>query len=259
MASFNPARIIAETMVQHVAYHDVLDSTNDAALAELAGGEVTPPLLVLADQQRAGRGRGQNRWWSAPGSLTFSLVVDGSRWDLSARCWPRISLGTSLAVAEVLRSLVLGEDVQLKWPNDVYLRSKKVCGILVESSPRQPNLLVIGVGINVNNSFSKAPHDLRDKAISLVEVTGNSLDREEVLIHVLRQLSERLQQLGTRHWPLADRWAEHCMLQGRTVSVESGAQKYVGVCQGIDDEGALLLQSDAGLQKLFAGVVAKIL
>ena len=102
---------------------------------------------MLADQQRAGRGRAQNRWWSAPGSLTFSLVVDGHDWNLSARSWPRISLGTSLAVSDVLRWIVPTENVQLKWPNDVFVRSKKVCGILVESSPQCPSFLVIGVGI----------------------------------------------------------------------------------------------------------------
>ncbi|MFV1966815.1 MAG: biotin--[acetyl-CoA-carboxylase] ligase [Pirellulaceae bacterium] len=259
MASFDLARIVAETIVQRVAYHDVLDSTNDFALAELATGEVTQPLLVLADRQRAGRGRAQNRWWSAPGSLTFSLVVDGNAWNLSARSWPRISLGTSLAVSEVLRFIVPNEEVQLKWPNDVYLRSKKVCGILVESSPRHPNLLVIGVGMNVNNSLSEAPSELRETAISLVEAFGYPLDRTDLLVRVLRQLSDRLRQLSTREWPLSDCWSEHCMLQGRTVCVVSGARRHVGVCQGIDDEGALLLQSDAGLQKLFAGVVARIL
>jgi BirA family biotin operon repressor/biotin-[acetyl-CoA-carboxylase] ligase len=184
--------------------------------------------------------------------------VDGRTWDLSTRNWPRISLVTSLVVGEVLRTTLPSENVQLKWPNDVYLRSKKVCGILVESSPKNPRGVVIGIGINVNNSLDEAPPELRDKAIAICDVAGPS-NRSELLIHVVNRLSDRLPRWASQEFPLSDRWARHCMLQGRTVCVQSGAQKFVGVCQGIDDDGALLLQSDAGLQRCYAGVVARIL
>jgi BirA family biotin operon repressor/biotin-[acetyl-CoA-carboxylase] ligase len=258
MAVFDLERIVAETVVRRVAFFKSLDSTNDFALRELAAGDISEPLLVLAEHQTSGRGRGSNQWWAAPGALTFSLVVDGRTWDLSTRNWPRISLATSLAVCEALGTALPNEKLQLKWPNDVYLRSKKICGILVESSPRNPHCVVIGIGINVNNSLAAAPQALRDTAIAVCDIAGTA-NRTELLILVLNHLADRLPRLASQDFSLSDNWASHCILQGRTVCVQSGAQKFVGVCQGIDDDGALLLQSDAGLQRCFAGVVARIL
>jgi BirA family biotin operon repressor/biotin-[acetyl-CoA-carboxylase] ligase len=259
ISPFPSRRVVATTFVRHVEYYDELGSTNDQALQLVAAGEAAYPLLLVADRQHSGRGRGQNRWWSAPGALTFSLAVDGNATNLPAWTWPRISLSSGLAVCEAVLELLPGYDVRLKWPNDVYLESRKVCGILVETSPARPGAVVIGVGVNVNNSLADAPEEVRATGTSLVDVAGRCFDRWPLLIRILQELAQHLDQLETGTLELSDCWRRLCMLHGRTLCVESGGRRLIGVCQGIDDAGALLLQTEGGLERCFAGVVARVL
>jgi BirA family biotin operon repressor/biotin-[acetyl-CoA-carboxylase] ligase len=256
MAAFDIEHIEAATFVKRVVYRHRLGSTNDLALQIVAAGEVEYPLLVLADQQVRGRGRGENQWWAGRGALTFTLLVDAAA--RPKRTWPQISLSTGIAVCSALLDLLPEFSVQLKWPNDVFLQSRKVCGVLVETSPAQPEALIIGIGVNVNNSLAEANEALQSTATSLADVARREWDRTEVLIKILQHLESGLRQLETDQLQLSESWRRLCMLQGRTLCVESGTQRWVGVCQGIDDQGALLLQTDSGVQRCFAGVVAKI-
>src|SRR5262245_48689583 len=104
-ASFDFDRIRRETLVRQVEFHQEIGSTNTRAL-ELVAAEHLIPLLVLADRQTAGRGRGKNRWWSGEGALTFSLVIDAAAAGISANRWPNVSLAAGLAVAETVASLI---------------------------------------------------------------------------------------------------------------------------------------------------------
>jgi BirA family biotin operon repressor/biotin-[acetyl-CoA-carboxylase] ligase len=257
--TFAPERIVRETFVDCVEYRHELSSTSDLALQMLQAGLAPGVLLVIADRQTSGRGRGENRWWSDDGAITFTLVLAGSSSELPARIWPQASLVTALAVSDALLDLVPKLEVRLKWPNDVYLQSRKVAGILVESSPSRPGVPIIGVGVNVNNSIAQAPPALQQSAASLCDVTGRTFERVDVLIRILRHLEVRLRELADHSLALPDVWQRLCMLQGRTVSVESGSQKCVGICQGIDDQGALLLQTESGIQRQLTGVVTRIL
>ena len=151
--------------------------------------------------------------------------------------WPRVSLATALAVCEAILERWPHHDVRIKWPNDVFLQGRKVCGILVETVASRPGSAVIGVGVNVNNSLREAPATLRDTATSLIDVLGNSADRADLLIRILQQLAVTLRQLEAESLQLSDRWQQLCLLQGRTVCLESGGRRSVGVCQGIDEEG----------------------
>jgi BirA family biotin operon repressor/biotin-[acetyl-CoA-carboxylase] ligase len=149
-------------------------------------------------------------------------------------------------------------EIGLKWPNDVYLQWRKVSGILVEASPRRYGKLVVGIGINVNNSFNALPADVRALATSLSDVAHCYYDLNDVLIRVLNQLSERLNLLETGDPLLAQQWQSLCLLRGRKVCIEAGSRRAVGRCQGIDAEGALRVQSDSGSERFFAGTVSKI-
>ena len=259
MTAFDLQRIAAETQVRQIEFYDEVGSTNDVAMQLIARQEPTFPLLVLAERQHRGRGRGKNSWWAGPGALTFTLVLDGRASKLPTRTWPQISLSTALAVCDGLKEVVPHQEARLKWPNDVYLQSRKVCGILVESSPMRSGLLIIGVGVNVNNSIWQSPVELQAIATSLIDVAGRSFDRTEVLVRILKPMAIRLRQLEDESLQLSDSWRHLCMLHGRTLVLNSGAQQTVGVCQGIDDEGALLLHGEAGVQRFFSGVVTKVL
>lgn len=255
MSSRNLHQLVSETFVRHVEHHQEIASTNSQAI-ELAGGDRTTPLLVIADRQTAGRGRGENRWWSADGALTFSLLLDGAHLGLSTDRWPRVSLAAGVAVCEAVQTLLPPHSVGLKWPNDVHLDRLKVCGILVETPPRSGRL-VVGVGLNVNNSLAAAPDEIRHRATSLFDSAGREFDMRDALVLVLQQIEVNLALLATDESALADKWQSLCVLAGRSVELDHGSRRVSGRCQGIDQDGALLIQTGIGIERFFAGVVAK--
>jgi biotin-(acetyl-CoA carboxylase) ligase len=149
---FDLARLSASGLVAGIDFHESLGSTSDRALGLAAEGAIALPHLVLAQRQTAGRGRGANRWWAADGALTFSLVLAAPPDRLPPDRWPQVALVAGLAVCDALRSLAPAAELRVKWPNDVFLAGRKVCGILSESVPGWRDRLVVGIGVNVNNS-----------------------------------------------------------------------------------------------------------
>jgi len=248
--------VLANSWVRAWHHADELPSTNDEALARLANlRDNQLPFLILADRQIAGRGRGANRWWSADGALTFSLILEPARWGLERALWPRLSVAVGGAVTEAAARWLPGRLVQLKWPNDVYVDGRKLCGILVETSPRSPDRLVIGIGVNVGNSFAGAPPDVAPRAISMIDIAKSSPSRFEVLGAILECLDADLHQLAYAPQVLIDRWRRCCYLTGKSVAVTDVERVMSGACLGLEDDGSLLIQTEAGPQRCFAGVV----
>lgn len=251
------SQIVAATFVKQVEFHTEIVSTNDRAL-DLATAEVASitPILIWALQQTAGRGRGANRWWASDGALTFSLLLDSHTLNLPQSRWPQVSLATGVAVCEALLSLVPGADITLKWPNDVFVSGRKICGILVEIPPRQAGKLVIGIGINVNNSISQAPPELALKATGLCDISHRQWELAGVLIEVLRQLQDCLRRLSHDDEHLPARWDELCFLRGRSVQHQVGDRTTTGRCEGVDRDGALLLRTEHELTRVIGGVIS---
>jgi BirA family biotin operon repressor/biotin-[acetyl-CoA-carboxylase] ligase len=248
-------RLPAETFVRAIEWHEQLGSTSDRAI-ELAALNAQPlPLLVIARRQTAGRGRGENRWWSAPGALTFSLVIDGFGLGVSQDRWPRLSLATALVVGDAIRQQVPQADVQLKWPNDVYIAGRKVCGILVEVPGAAPGRVVIGAGLNVNNSLAAAPAEIQDSAVALCDVARRELDLTAILKSILRGLETEMSRLGRDELCLARRWQPYCLLEGETITLRQGNHQHTGICDSIDEDGALLLRTRQGTERFISGSV----
>lgn len=250
-------RLLRRTFVRRVEWQATCASTNDLALDRAAQDDGPWPLLIWAGEQTAGRGRGANRWWSAPGALTFSLVLEPGD-ALPPRRWPLASLTAGLSVCDALRGITGDERFGLKWPNDVYCERKKVCGILIESPARRGDRLVFGVGINVNNAFRDAPADVRERATSLADATGREFALVDVLERVLNELAANLARLAAAPETLHPRWEPRCILTGRTVTLEAGAKRVTGACCGLGPDGELLVATDAGIERFYAGVVAQI-
>ena len=252
-------RIVQSTFVEQVEFHQAIDSTNNRALELARQPGVRAPLLVLAESQTNGRGRGRNLWWAQQGALTFSLLLNTDAISLPSRQWPLASLTVGLAVSEALEEVleeVLDESVlQLKWPNDVYLSRRKICGILIEVPPQQKDAIVIGIGINVNNSTRHAPEELQTSAIALCDAAGREFSLLDVLQLVLVRLQERLGWIGIRDEELQSRWRQRCFLTGRTVRLDAGTRSVVGLCRGIDNDGALVIETVNETEHCFAGAV----
>ncbi len=257
-SSFDVQRIESETFIEGIEFYGELPSTNDRALQLDFGGQLATPLLVLAQRQTAGRGRGRHRWWSSDGALTFTLVIDATAIGLSMNRLPPISLTSGLAICETLDDLVPSNEIGLKWPNDVCLYGRKICGILVEVLAKQRLCAAIGIGLNVNNSLSSAPKELQSVATSLIDVTGRTHELTDVLIHILNRLERELRALAACDTALPQRWRSRCVLRGRHVQIDTESRNWMGICQGIDSDGAIILQTQSGTQRLFSGVVTKV-
>jgi BirA family transcriptional regulator, biotin operon repressor / biotin---[acetyl-CoA-carboxylase] ligase len=221
-----------------------IDSTNTELMRRARAG-LTEPILLVAEQQTAGRGRLGRNWASAPGdSLTFSLGV-----LLQPEAWDGLSLAVGLSVATSLH-----EAIQLKWPNDLWVQGCKLAGILIETAAvtghAGPRYAVIGVGINIaprpSEGLSTPPAHLR----ALLPHASAAQALQSVAAPLLRDL---LQFERDGFAPFAPRFAALDALQGRQVQLSDGMQ---GTAQGVDGRGALLVQTAQGLQHISSSEVS---
>jgi len=247
--------IESQKLVGRVEYHRELESTNDLAMQLARSHDVVLPLLVLTENQTRGRGRGENQWWSSTGALTFSLVVSAS--DLVNRTseWPRISLTVGLGICDALNRLFPKANLGIKWPNDVFWGEQKVAGILIETPTANPDRLIIGCGVNVNNSFSTAPVELQATATSLFDQAQEYSSLSQVLIEILEAFSNDFERLKTDPDSVIERLRTASVLTGRTVRITAGTDSMLGVCQGIDARGALLIEDETGRRAFHAGSI----
>ena len=214
------------------------------------------PFLIGDERQSAGRGRGSNQWGGGAGSLMFSVGLKMPTLGLSTSLWPRFSLATGIAVAEMLSLSLPSSQIGLKWPNDVWVDGRKVCGILIEQVERRPDRLIAGIGLNVNNSFADAPEEQRKIAISMRDAAiGCSFSRTELLTTFLSRWRELITMLVEGTLPLVDRWSHSCVLTGHAVMITTGKNELTGICSGIDEDGSLLLRTAFTTERCYAGTV----
>ena len=198
---------------------DSVDSTNDEIRRRALTGEAEG-LVLVAERQTAGRGRRGAAWFSPPGeSLAFSILLRPAEPKV---LWPRLALAAGLAVAEAL-----GSQAGVKWPNDVWIRGRKVAGILIEAGP---DFAVVGIGVNIN--LMDFPDGIL--ATSLRLETGQDHCREEVMEQILRRNEVRLR----------------CVLSGRRVTLTTASGPRAGWVEGIAAGGELLLRTERGIEKL---------
>jgi BirA family biotin operon repressor/biotin-[acetyl-CoA-carboxylase] ligase len=215
-------------------HHRQTDSTNERAKALAAAG-APDGTLVTADEQTAGRGRQGREWTAPPGSaVLMSLILR----DLDER-HELLPLAAAVAVCEAIPV-----EAAIKWPNDVWIERRKVAGILIEGRP-QEGWAVLGLGVNVTTH--EFPPELAETATSL-RLAGVEASRDRVLDDLVRSLTDWLR--APRDEVLAA-WRARDALKGERVSWSSGS----GTADGIDESGALLVQTDHGPLTLDAGEV----
>lgn len=253
-------RLRAAAGLAHVDWHETLPSTNDLALKLSQAGALPAPALILADEQTAGRGRGSNRWWSGRGAILCSLVIDPDAQALETNLWPRVSLAVAVGICRAVTRMAPHVEPGLRWPNDVYVGQRKLGGILVESPAAvvPHRRLVIGFGLNVNNSWRGAPHELQHVGVSLVDLCHGPLDLTTALLTMLEEINLQVDRLSAGDPELPDEWQSRCLLTGRLVEIECGQRRTLGSCQGVDVDGGLLLATEAGVERFHAGVLKMV-
>jgi BirA family biotin operon repressor/biotin-[acetyl-CoA-carboxylase] ligase len=227
-----------------------IGSTNDQA-RRLADADAPEGLLVVAEEQTAGRGRANRRWLTPPGTaLALSLVL---RPPLSAGLAARVTMLAGLAVCEAAER-VAGLRADLKWPNDVLIGGRKVAGILVESAFRGDALEYAVVGLGINVSWAPEPGTVDFPATSLEAEAGRPVDRLNLLRAVLGALEARYEGLAGEQL-FAD-WRARLALLGEPVELLTEAGTLAGIAEDVAPDGALIIRTAAGArQHVLAGEV----
>ena len=215
-----------------------------------ADSQTMLPLLVVADRQMAGRGRGDHRWWTGEGNLAFSLVVESPFQGRHDRM-PLVLLGSAVAVVEALQARLGPIHAGLHWPNDEIAAGRKLAGILVHTTAGQR--LVIGIGINIASRLEDAPAEVQSRAATLADLTGSPHDRWAVLVDVLEALNRMLTTLAADPDVIGSAAHGHRLQVGRNLSVKTGTQTVTGLCRGITADGGLVLETATGEKILDRG------
>ncbi len=237
-----------------VLCYQTITSTMD--MARQAAREGAPEgTVVVAEEQTAGKGRQGRSWVSAPGNLTFTIVLKPALAEL-----PSLNMVASLAVVQAV-ARVIGLRASIKWPNDVLIGSRKLCGILVDSevTGREVGFSLVGIGLNVALDPTQHP-EIADIATSLSHEAGHPVSRLAVLRALLQEadalyLRVREARVGA---PLLGEWRRHMAMLGQRVAImESGAVVRDGIAEDVAEDGSLLLRlPDGRLITVLAGQVS---
>jgi BirA family biotin operon repressor/biotin-[acetyl-CoA-carboxylase] ligase len=251
--SLSPALITKDLKTrfvgQRVIYHPTLTSTMEVARAEAKRG-AAEGTIVVADEQTAGRGRLQRAWLSPRGNIALSVILRPT-----LACLPSLTMLASLAVAHSIEAVTVLKP-QLKWPNDVLINGKKVCGILIESNVRADRVdyAVIGIGINVNLRPDDYP-EILPIATSLSHELKKEVSRLILLRHLLVEI-EKLYLAISAGQSIFEEWRDNLVTIGKRVRVKSGDAVQEGIAESVTPDGSLLLRhSDGTLNKILAGDV----
>ncbi|RRJ66297.1 biotin--[acetyl-CoA-carboxylase] ligase [Paenibacillus oralis] len=231
--------------------------STQAEVRELAEAGAPSGTLVVAEEQTGGRGRQGRAWYSPPGKgVWMSLLLRPDRQPLSFA--PQLTLLIAVAVCRAVRHTA-GVDAGIKWPNDLLVGGRKICGILVESVGEDELIryAVAGIGIDVNLEAKDIPPQLQDVATSLHIESGRRIDRAELIGAVLaeiEQLYELYRQEGFA--PIGHLWEALSVTLGRRVTVKTPAGDVTGLAKALDPSGALVLAGDNGnMRIIFSGEV----
>lgn len=238
----------ARELGRAIEYHDVLPTTQ-ARARELASQGARRG-IVVADEQTAGQGTRGRTWSAAKGtSLLASWIMR------PAPAAPALFAALAgVAIARALKSLA-GVDAHLEWPNDVQVEGRKIAGALAHAtSDGEGGVLVLGIGVNVHQRPEDFPAELRTLATSLA-IAGARMDRLALLARLTTEL-DRLEDIAQRGDAL-DEWRRRSTFLGKTVEVRAGERPPLrGVATAIADDGALLVRTASGTERVVAGEVA---
>lgn len=242
-----------------IEFHPEIGSTNDRARSALADTSADDGLAVVADRQRAGRGR-MGRTWLSPAGVNL-LVSVGLRLDLPAeRAW-WLAAGAALAMRSVAQDAVGPRaDLAVRWPNDLVTgEGLKVAGLLVETEVEGARVAwaVIGMGMNVNWRRAEMPSDIAVGATSLADLAGGPIDRLALLGDLLAALDDEVSRIEAGSSPQV-RFQSASWLTGREIEVETPAGRLTGVAGAITDSGGLVLDGPSIQTTVTVGEVIRV-
>ncbi len=237
-------------MGKNIHYFKETESTNTLA-CDMAGS-VDEGTVVIAESQTGGRGRMGRKWISPEGGIWLSIVLKPRMQPLHA---PRITLLAGVAVAKTIRNF--GLPAKIKWPNDVLINGKKVCGILTEIGAEMDSIqyIVVGIGIDANVDTESFPGEVRDISTSLKNELGHDINRIEFVQRLLFELESLYMKFQKEGFlSIMEEWRLMSATIGEWVKITTQTRSMYGEAIGVDSEGALILETSEGkLEKIVAG------
>lgn len=241
---------------RNVEYFESIDSTNTKA-KELALKNVCEGTVVISEEQTMGRGRLGRTWISPKYKGIFMSII--LRPEVDPLDVPKITQIGAAAVLLAFRALKI--DVNIKWPNDIILNNKKLCGILTEMSGElnKINYVVIGIGINANIPIEEFPEDIRDKATSVLRETNKNVVRKDLASSILNNFEEMYQDFVNSGdiSRVIDICRKNSILIGKDVRIINPRCEKLGKVLDLDDSGELIVQMEGGnIEKVVSGEVS---
>ena len=222
--------------------HSTQDDVSEAGRAGAAEG-----LTITADEQTRGRGRFRRSWMSPPGaSLLVSILLRPS-----AELLPSLSMIAALAVPRAIRRVCPTMNPEIKWPNDVLIGGRKVCGILVEvvrGESEEDQFAVAGIGVNVNWDTASIP-EIAETSTSLSRETGGEVSRLDLLCALLEEM-EMLYMEAQEGGDVFGQWRSALITLGRRVNVSGSDSTFEGIALDVEPSGALVVQDDNGQRRV---------
>ncbi len=233
-----------------IHYFKETESTN--TIAREIANTVGEGVVVIAESQTQGRGRLGRKWISPEGGIWLSIILKPRIQPLYA---PRITLLAGVAVAKTIRSI--GLQARIKWPNDVLINEKKVCGILTEIEAEIDLIdhCVVGIGIDANVDTESFPEDVRESSTSLKKELGHEINRVEFVQRLLEEFESLYLKFQNEGFPsILEEWRNMSATIGEWVKITTQTKTIYGEAIGVDNEGALILETGEGqLEKIVAG------
>ena len=244
------AGLNTEFLGREVKYIETTITTNDDAWECFHKNE-PEGTIIIADHQSQGRGRLQSKWSSTPGkSLTFSFLL------LPEITFENLGILPLLAGVSIVKGIYTITNILLglKWPNDIMASRKKMGGILIESRNREHDLgVVVGIGLNINESENEIPKELQDNATSLAIDSGEEYNRELILASILNEF----ENLYLHRWhEIIDLWQKYCIHENDEVTFHCDDEFHRGIFQGITETGHAMIQINGKTETFPAGMVS---
>ena len=242
-----------------IFYFSELASTNIMAKEKALHIEerIAEGTLIITERQSAGKGRLGREWFSPAGGIWLSIILYP---QLSPSYISRITLMTAVAAVKAIEICTQIEP-QIKWPNDILINEKKVCGILTEMSAELDiiNWVVVGIGVNVNIDHQRFPEDIQANTISLKEVSGEEVLRVKLAQTFLQEFEKYYEKLKRKEFSsILKEWKLYSHTLGKKIRVDMGERIITGEAIDINEEGALILKKEDGeLIKIISGTILK--
>lgn len=247
---------------EDILFFDKIDSTNSKAYSLAIEGAPEGTVLI-ADSQLAGRGRMGRQWLSPPGKGIWMSVI--LRPDLPAHSASLITLAAALSVAQAIQK-VTGAEPGIKWPNDVLLEGKKVCGILTEMNTEIDKVhhIILGIGINFSQQAEDFPPEISDSAVSILMYLKNNNRyfknylRNDIIREVLVHFDKAYENLLVgRGSSVIEGWKDYSATIGKRICVHDRERKYLGKAVDIGQDGSLVLETEDGeTRKIVSGEIS---